>query len=222
MIGRNDGGGVFTRVTDALFATRDGSCFGIGDFDGDGLKDLAFADNYPQLDEGIRTEVFRNIGGMRFQKVQNFLPKFYAGSLDFGDADGDGDLDILVAGAGVKRNLGIYPLNGGQFQSPAPGLDGIAYGEAKWADFNLDGHLDFIVSGWATAGMECRVYRWVSGGYNLVQGPMNMPRLYRSRLEYADFNGDGYSDFAIIGQDSLQHPASYIGIYNNTLGQFEF
>lgn len=222
MIGQNDGGGLFTAIQDSLYATRDWSTVGIGDYDADGLPDLAFGDISPLLTEGIRTEILHNVGGMHFGTLANALPDIYEGSLDFGDADGDGDLDLLCMGMSNKPNAMIFNYQSGQFQMTPHTLEGMGMGEAKWADFTADGHLDLITTGMTLNGPESRAYRWVSGNYTLFQGPSNMPQLYHSRLEWGDWNGDGYDDFVISGVDAADIPRSYIGTYNATLETFEF
>jgi hypothetical protein len=75
-----------------------------------------------------------------------------AGSVAWGDYDNDGDLDILQTGIdsnGVPATI-IYQNNGGAFSNIQAGLMGVYGGEAKWGDYDNDGDLDILLSGYTT------------------------------------------------------------------------
>ncbi len=222
MIARNNGAGVFNSVLDSLFMTREWTSVGIGDYDQDGLPDIAFADISPQLSEGLRAVVLHNDGGLHFSEAIHFIPGFYSGSLDFGDSDGDGDLDLLVSGMGEGPITALYKYEAGQFQlswqSPTP----LGLGEARFTDFNSDGLLDFLACGRTSSTVQAIAYKQVVGSFIPVQGPSGMPRLYHARLAWGDWNNDGHPDFAITGQGDDDLPASYIATWNTSLEGFEF
>jgi hypothetical protein len=115
-----------------------------GDFDGDDLPDLFFA--YPY--GGHR--LFRNLGGFRFEDVtenvglRETVADHWGVGCCFVDHDGDGDLDIFVAGSG-DVNLLLDNRDDGSFRNIAKKL-GIAHEGANvqmaFADYDLDGDLD--------------------------------------------------------------------------------
>ena len=115
-----------------------------GDFDGDDRPDLFFA--YPY--GGHR--LFRNLGGFRFEDVtekvglRETVADHWAVGCSFVDYDGDGDLDIFVAGTG-DVNLLLDNRSDGSFSNIARKL-GIAHEGANvqmaFADYDLDGDLD--------------------------------------------------------------------------------
>ena len=115
-----------------------------GDFDGDDLPDLFFA--YPY--GGHR--LFRNLGGFRFEDVTEnvglleTVADHWGVGCCFVDHDGDGDLDIFVAGTG-DFNLLLDNRDDGSFRNIAKKL-GIAHEGANvqmaFADYDLDGDLD--------------------------------------------------------------------------------
>ncbi len=93
---RNDGTGRFTDVTDSsgLDVTLYGMGVAIGDYDGDGLRDVFISCLGPN-------RLFRNLGGGRFQDVTEAAgvagaEDAWSTSCGWFDYDCDGDLDLFV------------------------------------------------------------------------------------------------------------------------------
>ncbi len=115
-----------------------------GDFDGDELPDLFYA--YPY--GGHR--LFRNLGDFKFEDVTRktglaqIVSDHWAIGCCFADYDGDGDLDLFVAGTG-DVNLLFENLGGQKFVDRANAL-GVSHKGANiqmaFADYDLDGDLD--------------------------------------------------------------------------------
>ena len=115
-----------------------------GDYDGDDRPDLFFS--YPY--GGHR--LFRNLGGFRFEDTTEaagllkVVGNHWAVGCSFVDYDGDGDLDLFVAGVG-DPNLLLENQGDGTFQDRAEAM-GVARKGANvqmaFADYDLDGDLD--------------------------------------------------------------------------------
>jgi tetratricopeptide (TPR) repeat protein len=122
----------------------------VGDFDGDGLNDLAVA-----LDD--RVLLFRNLGNGKFQDVTaaaGLSAKNRPTGITFIDYDHDGDLDLFLTGApltaGGRSNV-LWRNNGDktftEWTEPA-GLGGSGKTEAAiLTDFNNDHAVDIAVTG---------------------------------------------------------------------------
>lgn len=120
-----------------------------GDYDGDGWDDLFFAHPYG----GHR--LFRNLGGFKFKDVtekaglEELFSDHWAVGCSFADIDGDGNLDLFVAGTG-DRNLLLRNLGNGKFKDVAKELHLERTGasvQMTFADYDRDGDLDaFLVT----------------------------------------------------------------------------
>ena len=149
---RNHGDGSFEPfVADKAGLTMSGravSC-AVGDFDGDGLSDLAVA-----MDD--RLALFRNLGHGRFEDVtqaSGIMPRNHPEGITFVDYDHDGDLDLFVTGSPLKpgstpnvlwRNNGDRTFTEWTEQT---GLGGAGHTKAvTLSDVNNDRAVDLIVT----------------------------------------------------------------------------
>ncbi len=144
---RNNGNGTFTDVTAVSGTGSVGNAWDAawGDYDGDGDLDLHIA-NYGQANV-----LHRNNGDGSFTDVTAIAGVGHTGNAtdaDWGDYDGDGDLDLHVANVGQANVL--YRNNGdGSFTNVAATAGvahtGNAY-DGEWADTDGDGDLDLYLA----------------------------------------------------------------------------
>ncbi len=135
-----------------------------GDFDNDGDDDLFLVSAGGALtlprSEWLPSRLYENLGDGRFEQVEDFPELKIAGmGAAWGDADGDGWLDLAVTG---YRSLLFFRNREGRLErDPSlPELEGYWSG-VSWADFDHDRDLDLYVSGYVRyveeAGDERRV-----------------------------------------------------------------
>jgi tetratricopeptide (TPR) repeat protein len=170
----------------------------VGDYDGDGLNDLALA-----LDD--RVLLFRNLGHGRFKDVSaqsGIVARNRPTGITFVDYDHDGDLDLLLTGASFTRgdeaNV-LWRNNGdGTFaeQTAPTGLGGSSKTAAAiLTDFNNDRAVDLAVTG---DGASPLLY------VNPREGKYPEQALYEGAklpptagVAVLDYNKDGWMDIAV-------------------------
>ncbi len=125
-----------------------------GDINQDGLIDIAISGSFEQTlssgDVHANLYIFINMGGMVFEELTRITNiGVFFNSLELGDIDNDGYLDILYYGAGgSSRDFKLFKNNQGISFSPvsdnfpASGLGGASFG-----DFDNDNDLDILYYG---------------------------------------------------------------------------
>jgi predicted nucleotidyltransferase len=127
------------------------------DFDNDGYLDLIVVGLNPQLLPSLN--IYKNQNGVSFvRQTQAELPGLTDATLAFGDADADGDMDLVMAGIGEENGSIQYSFklytnrynegNGVIFElSPNFSYEGFVNGDIEFADLDNDGDLDIVYSG---------------------------------------------------------------------------
>ncbi len=120
----------------------------------------------------------------------------------WGDVDGDGDLDVVIAGRPFGSSTGhttrVYLNDGhGTFSDSGITLPGYSSGAAAWGDYDGDGDLDLALSGQTDAGRATRVYR--NTGASLEDSGANLVGVAEGSLAWGDADGDGDLDLLVTG-----------------------
>ena len=185
-----------------------------GDYNNDNNLDLIVTGDGVS---GRSTRLYRNTGTQLVPSNINVFANISSGSMDWGDYDSDGLIDLLLMGQGNSSLLTVvYRNNGNQTFTPIALLEGLAEGEGRWVDLDNDGDLDIVLSGNSAAGPATLVYYYVGdGNFSLVSTPL--PDLAQSHLDFADFDRDGYKDLLISGQNASGF--SSISLYRNLDGE---
>lgn len=155
---RNDGNGTFTDINAGM--TEVWQSFSTWcDYDSDGDLDafITGLSNGPTV-----SKLYRNNGNNSFTFVDAGLPGNYLGSQAWGDCDNDGDQDLIMAGSdGGNPYVKIFRNNGDNtFTDIAAGLTSVGYSSAALGDYDGDGDLDVLISGYTVDSLYVsKIYR---------------------------------------------------------------
>lgn len=217
---RNDGAGAagawtFTDVSAALpIAANAVSAW--GDMEGDGDLDLMLGNVSPYGDNFLGT--YRNDAGV-LTPVDTGLAFIRYGTADWGDADNDGDLDVVYAGnMDLPDETGetvvrILVNDGAGGYTPTvvaeawggPDMAWLDFAAVTWADYDSDGDVDLLVSGeWLAPGeIEGRamVYANTNGTFTAASDPLPAPVVGNAggAFTWFDVDGDGDLDYFVAG-----------------------
>jgi hypothetical protein len=219
------------------------------DYDNDGDLDLMImgsTGNHNNLvgfydDNRPITALYRNDGGT-FTEVQTGITPVVYGSVNWGDYDNDGDLDLIITGSptggvealaktqGERRYFDldyitsitdpssfisrIYRNDNGTFVDIEAGLPGVWGSSAVWGDYDNDGDLDIALMGWGGTEIT-KIFRNDNGTFADINAPLHLG--VSGQLAWGDYDNDG--DLDLIISHGL-HWEPFTTIYRNDNGNF--
>ena len=209
-----DGSGGFTPATGSPYSLGfDAYAVAVGDFNGDGLPDLAVAisGGFTESFAGILLNTSSSLPAVTFGLVAKYATgsSSAAQSIAVGDFNGDGIADLALGNyqdqtVGVKlgKGDGTFPTLNSSVKTF--GVGGRPQGIVV-ADFNLDGKADIATSNGTADGQTHNI------SVLLNNSPNSSTLSFASTANYtlgnindsftsiaaADFNSDGYPDLAI-------------------------
>ncbi len=219
--------GDFTEVTplDPLFVTPQDEDFWViatapADYDGDGDLDVAVFGYYVVYNESAedRLVLFRNDGPVgpeewEFAYIDVPLDGLYAGASDlsWGDADGDGDLELVVGSYGTTV---VYRNDGGVLTASDTVLPGYYEDNDQadfdlcsitWADWDNDGDQDLLIP--SVFDENTFSYRTAlmrndgangTGGWTFTEVAAGLAETRHAQSAWADFDGDQDLDLLLV------------------------
>src|SRR5271170_5635441 len=198
---RNLGNGGFEEIPAAqtgLTASGHGVACTVGDYDSDGLPDLAVA-------MSDRVILFHNLGKGKFAdttKAVGIQQLNRPAGLTFIDFDHDGDLDLFVTGTALNSSSGpsvLWRNNGNSTFTEWTAQTGLA-GEGSTtgvtlSDINNDRAVDLVVTG--SAGSPTIFENAREGKFNVVSLSGMTNPASSVGVSVFDFNKDGWMDIVV-------------------------
>ena len=159
------------------------------DLENDGDQDLVFSrsDN--------RIEVLLNDGTGTFAFGNQYLVGQFPNSLEAGDLNGDGLVDIAVTNS-EQSDISILLSDGSGGFLPSVGLDAGGFagpGSIQLGDLDADGDLDIVAT--TIAGSTVRL--WLNNGDGTFVGQPPLSICCVRSLALSDFDNDGALDFVL-------------------------
>jgi len=138
--------GEFIEDPQTLISTYYGS-LAWGDYDGDGDLDLIIGGWLP---DGAIIKAYINDNGRFVEDTRQKLTPVFHSSMAFGDYDGDGSLDLIIAGQNMSgsRTTTLYKNETGTFTvDTTQDLPGVIFCCVNWIDYDNDGDIDLALAG---------------------------------------------------------------------------
>lgn len=181
-----------------------------GDYNNDGWVDLYMQG---KNEDGVYSLLYRNEGGFTFTKIdcpvngnRAFIPQ-YGHTAVFGDYNNDGFLDLLTSG---YSNISDYNSRGAYYKNNGDGtfsepvlVEGSVHGEVAWMDYNNDGNLDFIITGYSfLSGVGWQGDLFENKGDNtfkrITSAATGLSTTQDCSIACGDVNNDGFEDVLFL------------------------
>ncbi len=153
----------------------------------------------------------------RFTDIGAGLSNVSLGNATWGDYDNDGDLDILLTGSTTSGDITrIYrndpsPGSDRTFTNINAGLPGNSEGSAVWGDYDNDGDLDILMTGYSS-----KIFRNDNGVFTDINAGLAL--LFFGNVAWGDYDNDGDLDILQTGSPDGNNGSSII--YRNEAGVF--
>ena len=206
---RGGDGGSFTKTIQGAWVTDSGAGVGAawGDYDHDGFLDLFVANS-----TGQNNFLYRNSGdGTMARMTTPPVPTSDGEShgCAWADYDGDGYLDLFVTGGGGDREQQFRNHGDGTFTRIMTGQLVTAGGDdngISCADYDNDGDLDLVVTGFRSSGNRLYSNDGTNGFVRVTAGPLATLRGASQNPAWGDYDNDGHLDLFIA--NSCERDAS--------------
>ncbi len=197
---RNNGDNTFTEQTGISLTGVYYSSVAWGDYDNDGDLDILLTG---LTGNDAISKIYCNNGNNTFTEQTSIaLPGVFHSSVAWGDYDNDGDLDILLTGAGTSYISKIYRNNGDNTftEQTSIALTGVVGGSAAWGDYDNDGDLDILLTGenYFQADIS-KIYRNNGDNTFTEQTSIALTGVYYSSVAWGDYDNDGDLDILLTG-----------------------
>lgn len=190
LLGNGEGGFMPAVYYHAPSGNTDVSAIVAGDFDGDGIDDLAATTGYAGLNQSL-VMILTSVGDGTFVSKE-FLTGYGPIWIDTGDLDGDGDLDLVTANYSSRSFTRLYNDGEGNFDNYAQ-LITLRYPKrVALEDVDQDGDLDITIS----SNYGVMVYKVDATGV-IVASRQYLAGTRPKGIAFGDINNDSFTDMLI-------------------------
>jgi len=218
----NNSGSGFNQVYAGQINGFRGAAVQWGDFDSDGDLDLAIGGEAAgsETNNPRNAEIYKNTGSGFELIYQEIYTGINNGTVDWGDYDNDGDLDLLMTGASFENSTYrtthiVDNTPTGFVKNESIELIGVS-GSCQWGDYDNDGDLDILLCGSTYENSELDyntyIYKNNNGTFESVfEG--NIIGTTEGEAEWGDYDNDGDLDILVVGRSSLDFSQFEAKIY---------
>lgn len=198
------------------FLPLDFGAVSTGDLNNDGAQDIVLT-GVEAYRTPVETVVYLGNGDGTYASVSDNLPGAFFASNSLGDVNNDGNLDLLITGSnGESSSSEVYQAElflgdgTGSFSPSGASLTGVERGSSAMADFNEDGNLDMVISGYVSTPAQNTPSTTLylgNGDGTFTASTSGLLQLGFTDTEVTDFNNDGHLDIAMVGYDGTNRRA---------------
>jgi hypothetical protein len=187
-----------------------------GDYDNDGQLDILLTGTTNGYESGAISQVWRNTGN-GFSNINAAFPGVITSSAAWADYDNDGRLDILLAGlpSSLIPVSQVWRNTGSGFVNINAGLPGVYRCSVAWGDYDNDGRLDILLTGYNVSNpILSQVWRNTGSGFTNINA--GLPGVGFSSAAWGDYDNDGRLDILLTGSTNGDASGVISQVWRNT------
>ncbi len=197
----NNGDNTFTASTELLGTEGPANW---GDYDNDGYLDILLIGS--NGDRSVVSKIYRNNGNCTFSAQDSItLIGLRNGSAAWGDYDNDGCLDLVLTGNNYNFHRivsKVYHNNeNNTFTETSIDLIGVYNSSIAWGDYDNDGDLDILLTGWTSYGRNLisMMYRNNGNSTFTEETSISLTEVAGGSAVFGDYDNDGDLDILLNG-----------------------